>query len=149
MIILVYRKNVISVLKQEEYFKDNMVKNVDTGMSIKINTKGIKETIGTGTRFQRLPKKLKMYKIATIRKLKELVETATLLEDNVPNYHSNGSYTFAYLKNELMIDGDLIVIRISIMKRIDSNWFWIHHIDEREKSSKLLDPSQETEFKEI
>ena len=143
------QKEVITVLKRENFFADNSILNLNTGLNIKINIKGIKETIGSGMRFQKLPKKFKRYKIATIGKLKEIVLTAELLKDDVPNYHTNGGYSFAYLKNEIMIDDELVDIRISIMKRIDSNWFWIHHIDEKEKSPKLLDPSQRTEFKEI
>ena len=143
------QKEVIAVLKRENYFENNNIVNMCTGINVKINVKGIKETIGTGTRFQRLPKKFKRYKIATIRRLKEVIMSAELLEDNVPNYHTNGIYSFAYLKNEIIIDDELVDIRISIMKRIESNWFWIHHIDEKEKSPKLLDPSRKMEFKEI
>ena len=105
---------MIAVLTKEEFFRDNAVINQNSGLSIKINKKGIKETIGAGKRFQKLPKK-----------------------------------SFAYLRNQIIIDDELIDIRISIMKRIDSNWFWIHHVDEKEKSSKLLDPSQKIELKEI
>ena len=78
-----------------------------------------------------------------------IISTAKLIEDNVTNYHTNGIYSFAYLRNEIKIDNELVDVRISVMKRIDSNWFWIHHIDEKEKSPKLLDPSRKTEFKEI
>lgn len=67
----------------------------------------------------------------------------------MPIYHSDGIYSFAYLKSEIIVDGVIVDVRISVMKRIDSNWFWIHHIDEKEKSPKLLDPSAKTEFKEI
>lgn len=128
------QKEVLKVLKDKNYFDNNIVLNKNTGLEIKINPKGIKETIGAGKRFQKLPKRLKIYKIATISKLKQIIEGAELLEDDVPNYHSDGIYTFAYLKNELIIGGELVEIRISIMKRIDSNWFWIHHIDENKKS---------------
>ena len=143
------QKEVIAVLKRENYFNNNIVINANTGLNIKINAKGIKETIGTGSRFQKLPKKFKIYKIATLRYLKEIIIAAELIEDNVSNYHANGVYSFAYLKNEIMIDDELVDIRISIMKRVESNWFWIHHIDEKRKSPKLLDPSQKTELKEI
>ena len=63
-------------------------------------------------------------------------------KDELSLYHLEGKWNdyigvqkevVAVLKNEIMIDGELIDIRISIMKRIDSNWFWIHHIDEKEK----------------
>jgi len=117
------QKEVITVLKKEMYFKDNIVYNIDSGLNIKINSKGIKETIGAGKRFQSLPRKLKEYKIATLRNLKQIIETAELLEDDVPNYHVHGIYSFAYLRNEIVIDGKMVDVRISIMKRIDSNWF--------------------------
>ena len=35
---------------------------------IEINAKGIKETIGPGMCFQALPKRLKQFKVATLRK---------------------------------------------------------------------------------
>lgn len=127
------QKEVLKVLKYKKYFDNNIVLNKNTGLEIKINPKGIKETIGAAKRFQKLPKRIKRYKIATISKLKQIVEIAELVEDDVPNYHSDGIYTFAYLKSEIVIDDELVEIRISIMKRIDSNWFWIHHIDESKK----------------
>ena len=60
------QKEVLRVLRKEGFFNDNEVINKRTGMHIKINTKGIKETLGTGKRFQALPKILKQYKIATL-----------------------------------------------------------------------------------
>ena len=143
------QKEVITVLKAERYFVDNVVHNLNGGLNIKINPKGIKETIGAGKRFQKLPRKLKEYKISTLRYLKKIIETAELLTDDVPNYHAEGVYSFAYLKSEIIIDGIRVDVRVSVMKRIDSNWFWIHHIDEKEKSPKLLDPPVKAEFKEI
>ncbi len=131
------QKEVISVLKAEMYFNDNIVNNINSGLNIKINPKGIKETIGAGKRFQRLPRKLKEYKISTLRYLKRIIKTAELLVDDVPNYHVEGIYSFAYLKNEIIIDGEMVDVRISVMKRIDCNWFWIHHIDEKGKRKKF------------
>ena len=127
------QKEVLKVLKNNSFFVKNIVLNQKTDLGIKINPKGIKETLGAGKRFQKLPKRFKMYKVATLSKLKQIIQTAEVLEDEVPNYHVNGMYTFAYLKNEIIIDGEVVVIRISIMKRVDSNWFWIHHIDEKKK----------------
>lgn len=59
--------------------------------------------------------------------------------------------SFSMLKLAGVFDkiSEIVDVRVSVMKRIDSNWFWIHHIDEKEKSSKLLDPSRKTELKEI
>lgn len=53
------QKEVLNVLRKEDFFTESEVINVQTGMLIKINAKGIKETIGPGMRFQALPKKLK------------------------------------------------------------------------------------------
>lgn len=61
-------------------------------MIIKINIKGIKETIGFGMRFQALPKRLKQFKVATIRKLKWIIENAELVKDNIPDYHHEEGY---------------------------------------------------------
>ena len=127
------QKKVLQILREKEYFVDNEVINKETGMHIKINSKGIRETLGAGNRFQNLPKKLKQYKVASLRHLKEIIESAKLVEDNVENLHEENGYVFAYLSNELEMDGELVCVRISIKKRIASNWFWIHNIDENKK----------------
>lgn len=123
--------------------------NKETGMYIRITVKGIKETLGTGKRFQALPRKLKQYKIATLRYLKQIIASAELLVDNVENIHEENGYMFAYLGGGVMIDGKMVFVRISIKKKIASNCFWIHNIDEKQKSPKLLDPSEKMELKEI
>ena len=142
------QKEVIGVLKEEGYFEDNQVTNASTGMIIRINPKGIKETLGTGKRFQSLPKKLKEFKIATIRSLPRIIETATLVADNVPNKHKENGYEFAYFSNTIQIGSDNVRVRLSVKKKIGTNLFWMHNIDEINKSSELLDPSQEMELKE-
>ena len=43
------QKEVLRVLRNENFFENNIVQNKNTGLRIKINSKGIKETIGTGT----------------------------------------------------------------------------------------------------
>ena len=72
-----------------------------------------------------------------------------MIADEVDNFHEEKGYLFAYFKSEILIDGKKILIRIAVKKRVSSNWFWIHHVDENEKSSKLLDPARKTELKEI
>ncbi len=124
------QKEVLKVLREENFFTDDKVINQQTGMVIKINAKGIKETIGPGKRFQVLPKILKEEKIATIRNLKRIIEKAELVNDNVPNFHYENGYTFAYLKAHILIDDKTVGIKITIKKKIAVNWFWIHNIDE-------------------
>lgn len=127
------QKEVVSVLKRNGFFINNEVINEATGMHIKINVKGIKETIGSGKRFQILPKNLKQYKIVTLRHLKRIIEMADIISDNVCNIHEKNGYLFAYLGSEVMIDGKKVGIRISIKKKVSANWFWIHNIDENKK----------------
>lgn len=135
------QKEVISSLKQEGYFDNTNVVNKKTGMIIRVTTKGIKETLGAGKRFQSLPKKLKENKIATIRSLKWIIEDAELIADDVENIHDENGYMFAYFGSRILIDEEIYYVRISVKKKIASNIFWIHNIDER-KSSELLDPSK-------
>ena len=127
------QKEVLRVLRGENYFWKNEIINLNTQMKIKINVKGIKETIGTGKRFQKLPKKLKVYKVSVLRHLKEIIEYAELIDDDVMNIHEENGYLFAYLGSEIIVDREIVRIRISIMKKVESNWFWIHHIDENKK----------------
>ena len=133
------QKEVLHVLRSEDFFDNRNIINLETGMCIRINPKGIKETLGTGKRFQSLPKKIKCFKVATIYSLPWIIENATLIKDDVRNNHEKNGYMFAYLKSKIMIDDELVEVRITVMKKIETNWFWIHHIDE--KSSELLDPS--------
>ncbi|MBE5851797.1 MAG: hypothetical protein E7299_02405 [Lachnospiraceae bacterium] len=127
------QKEVLKVLRKEAFFANNDIINRKTGIHIMINAKGIKETVGAGKRFQALPKTLKKYKIATLRHLKKIIESAELIADNIENYHDVSGDTYAYLRNELIIDGEVVSIRISIRKKVTSNWFWIHNIDEKKK----------------
>ena len=38
-----------------------------------------------------------------------------------------------YIGNEVLLDGEKIRIRIAIKKKISTNYFWIHNIDEYKK----------------
>ena len=67
------QKEVISVLKKENYFSNKDIINLETGMLIRLTSKGIKETLGSGKRFQSLPKIVKQQKIATLKSLPLLI----------------------------------------------------------------------------
>ncbi|MBE5881643.1 MAG: hypothetical protein E7289_05010 [Lachnospiraceae bacterium] len=127
------QKEVLRVLRKEEFFTKEEIINRKTGISVKINAKGIKETLGTGKRFQMLPKTLKKYKIATIKSLKWIIENAELIKDDVENIHEKNGYNFAYFRGELVIDDSVLKVRITVKKKIGVNWFWIHNIDQKEK----------------
>lgn len=106
------------------------VLNIESGLCIRITTKGIKETLGNGNRFQKLPKYFKMLKVATIRSLPAIICTGQLLADNVENIHQENGYMFAYINNMILVDEKLVNIRVAIKKKVSTNYFWIHNIDE-------------------
>ena len=125
------QKEVLTVLRNEKYFERKEVINAESKMLIKINAKGIRETLGNGNRFQTLPKKFKVYKIATIRHLPEIIRTGHMIEADVENSHSENGYHYAYINNIVKIDGEEFGVRVAIRKKIASNQFWIHNIDEK------------------
>jgi len=46
------QKEVINTLKREGFFVDNVVVNSETGMIVRINPRGIKETLGAEKDFK-------------------------------------------------------------------------------------------------
>ena len=142
------QKSIIDTLRSEGFFENNVVENMESGMLVRITTKGIKETLGAGKRFQSLPKVLKELKIATLRYLPEIIKKGIILEDNVENKHKTEEYLFAYIMSNVVIDNEEYRVRISIKKKVASNLFWIHHIDYMKKDFVLLDPSRRKELKE-
>ena len=142
------QKEVISVLKKENYFSNKDIINLETGMLIRLTSKGIKETLGSGKRFQSLPKIVKQQKIATLKSLPLLIAGGKLLEDNVQNYYARDGERFAYFICSIFIDNEVHHVRIAVKKKLYTNHFYIHHID-TEKSSELLSPSNKTDNYEI
>ena len=54
-------------------------------------------------------------------------------EFDAPNSHDKDGYKYAYIRNEVLINGELVGVRISVKKKVGSNHFWIHNIDEYKK----------------
>lgn len=142
------QKEVISFLRKEGYFVNKDVINYETGIIIRLTPKGIKETIGKGKHFQNLPKRVKEQKIATIRYLPTLIEEGLLLENDVENYYDQNGDRFAYFISQIAINNEIHDVRIAVKKKMNSNHFYIHHID-TEKSPELLSPSVKTDNYEI
>jgi len=142
------QKEVIAILKSGKFFEQGNLLNEKTNMVIRLTTRGIKETLGNGTRFQYLPKNVKIQKIATLRYLPQLIQNADLIEDEVENYHGEQKNKYAYFRSRVTIDGEVFSVRIVVCKKVGSNHFYIHHVD-TEKSSELLSPSLETVDYEI
>ncbi|MBE5951152.1 MAG: hypothetical protein E7260_06095 [Lachnospiraceae bacterium] len=128
------QKEVIEVLRKEDFFEKNGVVTGNSGITVRITAKGVKETLGTGKRFQALPKALKELKVVTIRYLPILIENSWICEDNVENIHKKDGVHYAYLAAIVNVDGIEYGVRISVQKKMSSNVFWIHHIDYEKKT---------------
>lgn len=140
------QKEVIPKLESEGYFGE--VTNEETGMVIDITKKGIKETLGSGKRFQVLPRDLKELKLATIRKLPQILKEAHLIEDNVKNIHGESS-EFAYFEIETDINGVPLRISLDVKRTSAKNKFWIHYIDITKENSQLLSSGKNQNINEI
>nr|MCR5704646.1 hypothetical protein [Eubacterium sp.] len=139
------QKKVLPALEKEKYYGDYT--NKETGMVITLNKKGIKETLGSGKRFKTLPRALKKLKIATLRSLPEILQEATLKDDNVKNEHGDNS-EFAYFKVKTTINGEPCTISFDVKKTVAKNKFWIHHIDITKESSELLTSANKQKINE-
>ena len=136
------QKAVLKKLTEDGFFADgnNVVVNQESGMTVAITKDGIRETLGKGSRFERLPSKLKKLKIATIQQIPELIKSATMLEDKVADNHGNRrNLTYAYLINSANVDGKEYVVTIVVRQSPDRNKFWMHEIrlDTKKEESDL------------
>ena len=111
------QKAVVNHLKETGFFdKNSTVVNEETGMQIRINPRGIKETLANGKRFQSLPRELKKLKIATIEQLPEIIKRGKLIEDNIENTHGENSL-YAYFETPVEINGGNYKVRVNIEKK--------------------------------
>lgn len=142
------QKAVVNHLKETGFFdKNSTVVNEETGMQIRINPRGIKETLANGKRFQSLPRELKKLKIATIEQLPKIIKRGELIEDNIENTHGENSL-YAYFETPVEINGGNYKVRVNIRKTIETNKFWIHNVI-LEKDSELLNPTRKQGIHEI
>lgn len=142
------QKAVVNHLKETGFFdKNSTVVNEETGMQIRINPRGIKETLANGKRFQSLPRELKKLKIATIEQLPKIIKRGELIEDNIENTHGENSL-YAYFETPVEINGGKYKVRVNIRKTIETNKFWIHNVI-LEKDSELLNPTRKQGIHEI
>ena len=111
------QKEVLRVLRELKFFERTEIVNDESDLRIRVTSKGIRETLGNGNRFQTLPKKLKEYKVATIRCLPELIKTGNIIEIDAPNSHDTDGYKYAYIGNEIMINGEKLVCEFLLKRR--------------------------------
>ena len=151
------QKAVISTLAEEGFFDNSIVVNKDSGMTIEITKDGIKETLGSEMRFEKLPRELKELKLQTLRMLPTLIEKAKLKEDSALNIHNpNSKLKYAYLTQDITIhDGQnnhKYTLTIAIRKSQQKNKFWIHEIRTTKKEQNLIssgDISPQQEYNEV
>ena len=134
------QKSVLKTLSDEGFFSNNrnIITNKSSGIVVEITKDGIKETLGPGMRFEKLPRALKELKLSTIRSLPALIESAHLDKDNVPNDHNPRSkLTYAYLSKKITLDNgnnkSQYVVSIGIRKSTEKNKFWMHEIRTKKK----------------
>ena len=117
-----------------------LIKNKETDMIIEIGHSGIKETFGPGTRYLNLKREIKELKIAVIRYLPQLLETAKLIEDNITNHHETMRNTkYAYFENYIVIDDDLYDVIFDVRKSIQKNKFWVHRIITKSRDTDYVE----------
>jgi hypothetical protein len=124
------QKAVINTLAKEGFFANgnNVIVNEESGMVIEITKDGIRETLGKENRFERLPRRIKELKLETIRSLPQIIKTAHVDSDNVPNIHnSESTVKYAYLSKDVVIqekNGDnSYTITITVRKSPQKNKF--------------------------
>lgn len=137
------RKAVISTLSSEGFFDNNVIVNKDSGMEIEITKDGIKETLGSDMRFEKLPRKLKELKLLTLRILPTMIEKAKLTDSDVNNIHTEQSkLKYSYLSQEITVSNgthkEKYTISIAVRKSQQKNKFWIHEIRATKKEQNLI-----------
>ena len=137
------QKQVISTLKSESFFTDEggtstTVTNANSGMVVEVNTGSMREAFNDKN-FKRVSKTLKIAKLATIRDIPALIKKGTLIDDNVENTHKpKSNVKYAYIENNVLINGKPATIKIAIRKSPRKNKFWVHTIDIKNTDGSLL-----------
>lgn len=137
------QKAVISTLSSEGFFDNNVIVNKDSGMEIEITKDGIKETLGSDMRFEKLPRKLKELKLLTLRVLPMVIEKAKLTDSDVNNIHSEQSeLKYSYLTQDITISNgthqEKYTITVAIRRSRQKNKFWIHEIRTTKKGAEPI-----------
>lgn len=149
------QKAVLKKLTEDGFFAagNNVVVNQESGMTVAITKDGIRETLGKGSRFERLPSKLKKLKIATIQQIPELIKSATVRMNNVANYHNPSSdLKYVYLTSMAKIDNKEYEVEIIVRGSREKNKFWMHKIlleAKKEESGLSLRDDRERSHTEV
>lgn len=141
----VYVQNkVFETLNNENFFEDKESStrtdvNIEKGMIIETNKKGIKETFDFDN-YSRLGKNKKIAKLATIRLIPEVIKYGHVVADNVPNKYNNRDTNkqYAYIEHRATVEGIDSIIKIAIKKTPQKNKFWVHSVYVIKNANDLL-----------
>lgn len=134
------QKKVLSTLDNKNFFNQNnknIVVNADTDIVVAITKNGIRETLSTEKRYAKLPRKIKVAKIAVIDSLPNMIRYAEVVNDNEKNYHSKEGSSFLVLNHPAIVDGENYNVEIKIKKTLVENKFYIHNMNLQNKNETV------------
>lgn len=126
------QKRVMSTLVGDGFFTDEEMRNrtdvnEESGMVIETNKSGIDETFDLQN-YARVGRWKKFAKLATIRRLPEIIRNGHVVTKNAPNMYGGTARNkkFAYIEHTLVEGGKEITISLDIKKSPQKNKFWVH-----------------------
>ena len=131
------QRKVIKKLDDGNFFNinnRNIVVNADSNIVVEITRNGIRETFSTGKRYQSIPRKIKIAKIAVVKDLPQLIKYAEVVDLNEKNYHTNNGNSFLTLTHPVVINDSEYSVEIKIKKTSLGNKFYIHNITLQNKN---------------
>ena len=134
------QKKVLTALNNENFFNQNnknIVVNADTDIVVSITKNGIRETLSTEKRYVKLPRKIKIAKIAVIDNLPDMIRYAEVVNENEKNYHSKEGSPFLVLSHPAIVDGENYNVEIKIKKTPVENKFYIHNMNLQNKNETV------------
>ena len=127
------QKGVLNTLRANGFFENNGERKIvikENGMEVTINRGRIKETFGSGNKYESIPAAFKILKLATIEQIPSIIESANVIAENEKNIHNNGeNKTFTYLSGTATIEGKSVPVRITLKISKEKNKFWVHHVE--------------------
>lgn len=137
------KRCVLDTLVKENFFTDSEHRsrtetNEESGMIVEINKSGIDETFNFYN-YACVGRWNKFVKLATIRRIPEIIKFGHLVKDNAPNMHKGveNNKTFAYIEHTIVEEGKTITLRLDIKKSPQKNKFWVHKVIEIENVSSF------------
>lgn len=127
------QRNVLNTLRANGFFESNGERKVvikENGMVVTINRGSIEETFGSGNKYESIPATFKILKLATIEQIPNIIENATVVDENKTNKYRDGkNKAFTYLSGTATVEGKSIPVRVTLKISKEKNKFWVHYVD--------------------